>query len=240
MQEGLAFEEARSMSFIRRRSSIAHFRAIALVGAASAATSIAAGVAHADGRLAARYTMSVGGVPVGKSDLKVAIGSIEYAVSVSGHASGMLRALVSGEGSLTTRGAIVDGHLVPTTFSSSTSEAHHKAGVTMTLDGGIVKDLPTQTGSSAADRVALTAEHRKGVIDPMTALLVTVDGAGDVIGPDACQRTLPIFDGRRRYDLKLSFRRIDSVQTERGYRGQAVVCGVTFQAIAGHRASSPL
>src|SRR2546427_647632 len=82
-------------------------------------------------------------------------------------------------------------------------------------------------------RSALTGGQRRGIVDPMTALLVTVGGSGDVLAPEACQRTLPIFDGRRRYDLKLAFKRIDTVKADKGYRGPAVVCGVTFQAIAG-------
>jgi len=57
---------------------------------------------------------------------------------------------------------------------------------------------------------------------------------------DACKRTLPIFDGRRRFDLALSFKRIDRVKADRGYGGPVVVCAVTFRAIAGHRRDSAL
>src|SRR5262249_56601728 len=57
---------------------------------------------------------------------------------------------------------------------------------------------------------------------------------------EACRRTLPIFDGRRRFDLALSFKRIDRVKAGKGYAGPAVVCAVTFQPIAGHRVGSPL
>jgi len=204
------------------------------------AASIAAHAARADGRLEARYKVSVAGIAVGKSEINVAITGSDYAVSANGRASGMLRVLVSGEGTLATRGTIVDGRLVPTSFTSSTAQEDEKAEVKMTLDGGAVKDLSAETTSSASDRIALTEEHRKGIVDPMTALLVTVGGSGDVLAPEACRRTLPIFDGRRRYDLKLAFKRIDTVKADKGYRGPAVVCGVTFQAIAGHRASSPL
>ncbi len=57
---------------------------------------------------------------------------------------------------------------------------------------------------------------------------------------DACRRTVPIFDGRQRYDLKLTFKRMDKVSAEKGYAGAVVVCGLTYQPIAGHRASKPL
>src|SRR5262249_45584188 len=52
--------------------------------------------------------------------------------------------------------------------------------------------------------------------------------------PQACQPTLSIFDGRMRYDLQLTFKRLERVRSERGYQGVAVVCAVRFSPIAGH------
>src|SRR5262249_24149090 len=56
----------------------------------------------------------------------------------------------------------------------------------------------------------------------------------DTSVPQACQRTLSIFDGRMRYDLQLAFKRLERVRSERGYQGVAVVCAVRFSPIAGH------
>jgi hypothetical protein len=52
--------------------------------------------------------------------------------------------------------------------------------------------------------------------------------------------TLPIFDGNHRYDLKLAFKRMDTVTAEKGYAGPVVVCSVSYEPIAGHRPSTPL
>jgi Protein of unknown function (DUF3108) len=101
-----------------------------------------------------------------------------------------------------------------------------------------VKDFVASDPPPVPDRVPLTDAHRKNVIDPLTGFLVsTSDGRP---GEAACQRTLPIFDGRRRYDLKLAFKGLQTVKADRGYAGPAVVCSVTLVPIAGHRASSPL
>jgi hypothetical protein len=56
----------------------------------------------------------------------------------------------------------------------------------------------------------------------------------------ACQHTLPIFDGRHRYDLKLAFKRMDKMSADKGYAGPVIVCALGYQPIAGHRASNPL
>ena len=61
-----------------------------------------------------------------------------------------------------------------------------------------------------------------------------VPGSGDTFVPQACPRTLAIFDGRMRYDLKLAFKRLDQVKSEKGYQGPVVVCAVYFAPVAGH------
>jgi hypothetical protein len=71
-------------------------------------------------------------------------------------------------------------------------------------------------------------------------LLVPAAESGDLLASSACQRNLPIFDGRRRYDLKLAFKQMEKVKAEKGYQGPVLVCSVTFQPIAGHRTNSAL
>src|SRR5204863_2861521 len=107
--------------------------------------------------------------------------------------------------------------------------------IRMVIQSGTVKDLAVEPPTVATpERVPVTEAHRRGVWDPMTASLMRVPGAGDPLVPQACQRTLAIFDGRMRYDLQLAFKRLDRVSSERGYQGVAVVCAVFFSPIAGH------
>jgi hypothetical protein len=63
---------------------------------------------------------------------------------------------------------------------------------------------------------------------------------GANLSPDACQRTLPIFDGLLRYDVKLAYKCVDKVAADKGYAGPVVVCSVGYQPIAGHRAATAL
>ena len=65
-------------------------------------------------------------------------------------------------------------------------------------------------------------------------VLATTPGTGDLLGPEACQATTGIFDGRMRYDLRLAFRRIETVKSEKGYHGPVVVCGIYFTPISGY------
>src|SRR6516225_6495043 len=111
--------------------------------------------------------------------------------------------------------------------------------VTMALDEGNVKELAA-TPPPSSDRVPVTNSNRQGIVDPLTALLFSADAAGEDLSPEACRHTLPIFDGHHRYDLKLRFKRMDKVTAEKGYAGPVVVCSVSYEPIAGHRANIPL
>ena len=68
----------------------------------------------------------------------------------------------------------------------------------------------------------------------MTALLVYVGGSGATTVPQACERTVAIFDGHTRYNLRLAFERLSTVHAAEGYQGQVVVCAAKFLPVAGY------
>ena len=195
--------------------------------------------ATAQTKLVSHYSISVAGIAVGRGDFVLDVADDRYAATGSGRAAGFLRVLVGGEATVTARGGMADGRPTPTHFSATLDDENEHVSVSMRIDKGEVKELQAASSAPAADRVAVTAEHRRNVIDPVSALLVPVSG-GDAISPDACRRTLPVFDGQRRYDLRLSFKRVDAAKAATGYQGPVMVCAVVLQPIAGHRAGSAL
>jgi Protein of unknown function (DUF3108) len=196
--------------------------------------------AHAQGNLDASYTISFARIPVGEITATVVFGDSEYAISARGRAGGVMKVLsVDGEGSFNTHGAIKDGHPVPINFTSKIVSNNETSDVTMVFDEGGVREL-TATPPPSQDRVPVTAANRRGIVDPLTAVLFSTAIAGETLFSEACRRTLPIFDGHQRYDLKLAFKRMDKVTAQKGYAGPVVVCSVSYEPIVGHRASIPL
>jgi hypothetical protein len=195
--------------------------------------------AHGEGNLDASYTISFARIPVGEITATAVFGQSEYMISARARAGGVMKVLlVDGEASFTTRGTIKDGHLEPTNFMSKIVSNAETSDVTMALDEGSVGELVG--APPGLDRVPVTAANRRGIVDPLTAVLFSAGGAGKALSQEACRRTLPIFDGRQRYDLKLAFKRMDKVTAEKGYAGPVVVCSVNYEPIAGHRANIPL
>jgi hypothetical protein len=194
--------------------------------------------AQAEGRLKAHYAISMTGVSIGQIAWLVTIGDQRYTTSASGKASGVLSVLVNGEGAVDVRGTIADGHLVPKFYTASFNDDEGRAELRMTFDDGGVKELNAPPPPHASDRVPVTEAHRRGVVDPLSAVLIPADD--DPLASANCNRVLSIFDGRRRYDLALSFKRVDKIAIERGYSGFVLVCGVVLQPIAGYRGDSML
>jgi hypothetical protein len=199
---------------------------------------LTAGQTHAQVAFEAAYTIAVARIPIGSAAMTASIGADEYVISMSGRTSGIARVLASGEGRMTATGAVRATRLSPSRYTSKSTADDDTLAVTMTFKDGNVNELEASEPPPGEDRVVLTMEHRRQVLDPLSALLIP---AGDVgVSEAACRRVLPVFDGRRRYDLSLSFRRIEQVKASQGYAGPAAVCSVAFQPIAGHRRSSPL
>ena len=74
----------------------------------------------------------------------------------------------------------------------------------------------------------------------MTGTLLRVPGTGDPVSAEACKASAGIFDGRMRYDLRLEFKRLDTVRAEKGYQGPVVQCRLKYTPISGHFTTSEM
>jgi hypothetical protein len=189
-------------------------------------------------KLEARYAISMTGIRVGQSAWTVRIEADRYSASATGGCEDEMNVLERGVGSARASGSIKDGRLVPAEFSSKLVEEGEKSNLKMTFEEGVVTAVEADGPPPGPDRVPLTQAHVIGVTDPLTALLIPEeDNAGTAPNKESCNRTLSIFDGRRRYDLVLSFKRIEDIR-DKPLPGRVLVCNVILHPIAGHRASS--
>src|SRR5258708_16304406 len=74
----------------------------------------------------------------------------------------------------------------------------------------------------------------------MRGAVVGVPGPAELMSPDTCRTAAGIFDGRLRYDLKLDFKRMETVKAEKGYHGPAIVCSIFFTPVAGYIPDRPV
>ena len=223
----------------RSRTFAAH-RPIASACGAAIALVLAPDVAGAEVRLDAHYSITVTGLPVGESAWSVEIAKDHYTATARSRMRGVARWLVRGEAAATAQGVIRDGRLMTTEFKSKADTEDEKSETRMTVEAGQAKDISDTSSETARDRVPVPEEHRRDIIDPISAMIIAAPPEGDALPRSACERTLPVFDGRRRYDLKLAFKRMDKVKAAEGYAGPAVVCSMKMLPLSGHRAGGLL
>ncbi len=191
--------------------------------------------AAAQGRLDAEYIATVSGIPVGQGNWMVEISNSSYTASASGATAGLLKFFTSARGTGAVRGTVTGGHPVPSSYAATIVDTRHIDEVRMALANGNVTDYTAEPALlPMPDRIPITDADRRGVVDPMTSALTHVDGTGNPIGPQACNRKVAVFDGRVRYDLESEFKRVDNVKAEKGYQGSAAVCALYFRPISGY------
>lgn len=187
--------------------------------------------ARAQGKLDARYSVSIASLPVGKGTWTVDLEDTQFTAVATGATTGLIRVFTSGQGTTSAQGNFSG----TSTYAATIKTAHKTDDVHLTVSQGAAKEVRLEPPvDNDAERVPITEAMRQGITDPMTASFVRMPATGDLMSSEACQRSASIFDGRLRYDLRLAFKRMDKVKADKGYAGPAVVCSVYFSAIGGH------
>jgi hypothetical protein len=190
---------------------------------------------RAQGKLEAQYTMTLAGIPIGKGSWVVDITDSHYMAAANGGTSGLLRVFTSGRGNSAAHGTMAAGQPVSSVYTSDIVSGKKSDEIRLAVSNGVVKDAMVEPPiDSDPERVPITDEHRKGILDPMTASLLRSPGTGNPLSQEACNnRMVSVFDGRMRYDLQLVFKRMEHVKADKGYDGPVLVCAVYFTPIAG-------
>jgi len=89
--------------------------------------------------------------------------------------------------------------------------------------------------------VPITADQLEHVLDPLTAAFLSVRSKGSSSYLNICQQTVPVFDGKQRFDIILTPKRSERVEGNAppGLSGPLAVCRVKFVPIGGYRPDHP-
>jgi hypothetical protein len=191
--------------------------------------------------LSLQYSVSLGNRTVGRLAVEAAFVDGAYAIALSGRASGASFLLSNAETTMSARGNLRGRQVLPYEYDVVMAEGGVTAEGRMAFRNRSVVDLEVLPGLTPNwDRVDLTMAHVRGVLDPMSALIVSVGHEGPASGEEACNRTIPIFDGWQRFDLVLSYDRDETIAGTAGdYSGRAIVCHARYVPVAGHQPTHP-
>lgn len=213
-----------------------------MLGAASLATSLLVAGAHRSDvaaatkaeRLLMTYRVNLNGVNVGQFQLSGDISGARYVMRGEARFGFLDGLLFEWNGLTSSAGTVGEGEPRPTAYGFDYSGGGKSETLRITFKDRAVNQVTIKPAAVfPPGRVPVTPAHLNGVLDPMSALFLVArssNGAGD---PRVCNQNVPVFDGRQRFDLVLSFKRMVRVM-EPAYSGPAVVCRVKYVPVSGH------
>jgi hypothetical protein len=204
----------------------------------AAALAMAAASPVSAGSIEAQYGISLAGLSLGTATLSGNITPAKYILNVQASLTGLMGMISGGRGAAQVSGSFSSLKPVPGSYAltASTSEMTRTVQLGMS-PGGVHTILVNPPLEPKADRVPVRPEHQRGVVDPLSAILMPTPAAAGLSGA-ACNRTIPIFDGAQRFDVQLSYAGMKNVSGE-GYSGPVVVCKARYNPISGHRSERP-
>lgn len=193
--------------------------------------------AEAQQTVTAQFDIRLGAMQIGRGNFEARISDESYALGVNARVTGVARLVAGGEGAASAQGALARDRTVPESYEINNTAGDITNAIRLVMRGNaIVAERVLPPSIPLPDRVPLHEHHKRGVVDPLSAFVVAVDGRGETASPRACDRTLRIFDGRARYDIRLSFLRTERV---RDIETPILVCRAQYTPVAGHRRPPP-
>lgn len=196
-------------------------------GSALAATEPLTAPKDAKPGFVADYTIYIGGFMAAEGSIDATIEEGAYLVRSNLGVAGMPARLYNAQWDMTSEGNLAGEKLRPSRFAFRSDEKGEVKEREITYDAS---GVPTPVFDPPEDDLAdILPFERRNALDPVSALLLPVASTGN-----PCDRRVPVFDGKRRYDLQLDYERKDRVTTrDNGYSGDAVICSVRVMPRTG-------
>jgi hypothetical protein len=187
--------------------------------------------------LKAHYALSLMGISIGNA---YASGVLDrnYRIDISMRTTGLANLVNNTKGAATASGGMTAAGPSPAAYANTTTNEEDVRTVRMSLASNAVRAVEVKPEPWDSDqRIPVTDGNKKRVVDPVSALIMTVPQGQELTGPAACNRTIAVFDGVTRFDVALSYAGERSASTA-GYSGPVAVCSARYTPISGHRPDS--
>ncbi|MGI9404728.1 MAG: DUF3108 domain-containing protein [Hyphomicrobiaceae bacterium] len=223
------------MTIRRRKAARVSVAAVSTIVLTSGALAPIATAADAWPRtVSASYTVRMAGVKFGSFQFSSKRKGARYAVNSNAKLRAFLGAF-KWRGSAASKGTIVNAAPWPKTYSySARRKKKRPKSVSMGMKNRNVTKLKVTPPPNPKRRVPLQPEDKTNVLDPMSAIVALTAPSK---GKNPCRQSVAVFDGKHRFDVRLSpkgEKRVD-VQQGVGFARTARVCRVRYVPISGHK-----
>lgn len=172
------------------------------------------------------YTISVRGLSVGKARFTGKVEGNDYDVRGALWSSGLARMFAKTDASSRSRGSLETGTALPASFNLNYEQDGKKSRTRINFEEGkVVRTRFTPKWKPAKGVIPVKEDHLRKVADPVSAVLMARGTPEQV-----CGRTLRIFEGGTRIDVRL---KLDGVAPIENVSARAVTCKGKFIPVAG-------
>ncbi|SDI64549.1 Protein of unknown function [Bradyrhizobium sp. Rc2d] len=187
----------------------------------------------------ARYSVSYLGVQLGELIIVNNVGPVNYEADLNARLSGLAAVARSFNISIKSKGALKGGLIRPSSYLLSQTGSETRT-IRVALAGGNAKAAEIEPPfEKSGPLVPLVEEHKRNVVDPLSALIMPLAQSGGELGPSVCNRTLRLFTGATRADIEFAYAGYEDLKSK-AYTGSVAVCSVSYKPIAGYNPDSTM
>ncbi|GGF00368.1 DUF3108 domain-containing protein [Stappia taiwanensis] len=188
-------------------------------------------------KLGGVYDISVSGLKIARGSLSLVVQSNAYSAKVVMEPAGIGTLFSTGKGGAEASGWLGGKKVRPARYKMASRAANRDFFVDLAQGSGRVRSMRvTPKFKPNAERIKVTARHKRNVVDPLSAILMPAAATRGAPDASVCKRRIPVFDGWTRFDIQLEYKEMREV-SGKGYDGQVVVCSARWIPVAGHRPS---
>lgn len=185
-------------------------------------------------RIEAQYSIALGAFNLGHFNFEQRRRGQRYALKSVVELSALLGAF-EWRGITETSGVLAAGSARPERYAFDYRSKGRGGMVRMAFEKGDVVELSALPSSPAGGAmVPLKEHHTRNVLDPLSAILTLSQPTNN----QPCNRTLPIFDGKQRFNLTFKMRGTEALAGARHGQARGIVCQIKYKPIGGYVANS--
>lgn len=179
-------------------------------------------------RNTANYQITLSGIPLANAHFQAKQDGKTYSIDAQLATTSLADIIAPSKAEMSSRGLVKNDRWEPANFFFRYKSGKRSRRFETTFNGGAVTDSligPKQRRKK--NWIPTTPGDLRAVTDPMAGLVIPADR-------DPCEKSVAVYDGEARLDLRLAPKRTDTYTTE-GFSGPVVVCSLRYEPKSGYR-----
>jgi hypothetical protein len=195
--------------------------------------------APSDLRARVEMVLYMGGFHLSSLTIETVFGPDAYEIRSNIRTRGIVDAIVKTNAVIGARGLLRGVHTAPVLYNSDITDRNQRQLVAIAYGTEAGINMPSQILSFPKynlKRYPVSELEKQHSVDPMSAIMQIALGA-ELDAQNPCGGIIPVFDGRRRFNLIMEYRGTEEVSTgrEKAFEGDALKCWIGFKRVSGYK-----